>query len=93
MADTCCNVELAVSEGAPVALDVAGESGIEWDTWEYVPYRPSIDEYHGAYSIVPTATAQILDTSGLLLTENVTIEPIPSNYGLVTWDGAILTVS
>ena len=24
---------------------------------------------------------------------NITVNPIPSNYGLITWDGAALTVS
>lgn len=90
---SCCNVELVVQEDAATDLDVADERTIEWESSEYVPYRPVIDEYHGAYSLVPAPTAQTLDTAGLLMLENVTIEPIPSNYGLISWDGAALTVS
>ena len=25
--------------------------------------------------------------------KNIRINPIPSNYGLITWDGSVLTVS
>lgn len=46
---SCCNVELVVQEDAATDLDVADERTIEWEQSEYVPYRPVIDEYHGAY--------------------------------------------
>lgn len=49
--------------------------------------------YEGAYSVTPSASEQVLETAGRILAQNVTISPIPSNYGLITWDGAILTVS
>lgn len=49
--------------------------------------------YHGAYSVTPSAEEQTLDVAGLLMEQNVTIAPIPQNYGLITWNGATLTVS
>lgn len=49
--------------------------------------------YEGAYSVTPTESEQVLETAGRILAQNVTIAPIPSNYGLITWDGAVLTVS
>lgn len=49
--------------------------------------------YEGEYSVTPTAEAQVLDTDHLYLMDNIRIEAIPSNYGLITWSGNTLTVS
>ena len=51
------------------------------------------DPYTGAYEITPTQEEQTLSTSGLFMQADVIINPIPSNYGLITWDGSTLTVS
>lgn len=51
------------------------------------------EPYEGNYSVTPTTETQILPTSGKLLARDVTVNPIPSNYGLITWSGSILTVS
>ena len=49
--------------------------------------------YTGEYTVTPSSEAQVLDTNGLRMTDNVTINPIPNNYGLITWNGSIITVS
>jgi len=51
------------------------------------------EHYEGEYTITPTQEAQTLSTAGLLMDGNVVINPIPSNYGLITYNGAVLTVS
>ena len=51
------------------------------------------EHYTGPYEVTPSAEETILETTGLIMESNVTVNPIPSNYGLITWDGAILTVS
>ena len=51
------------------------------------------EPYEGSYAVTPTNETQTLPTSGKLLTRNLTVNPIPSNYGLITWSGAALTVS
>lgn len=51
------------------------------------------DPYEGQYVFTPTRETQIVEGQGLMLTQNITINPIPSNYGLVTWNGSTLTVS
>ena len=51
------------------------------------------DPYPGPYEVTPTQSTQTLSTEDLLMVQDVTINPIPSNYGLITWDGAVLTVS
>lgn len=49
--------------------------------------------YHGAYTVTPTRTRQVLETHGTDLVSDIVVEPIPSNYGLITWNGSTLTVS
>lgn len=51
------------------------------------------DPYTGDYSVIPSGEAQVLLTKDLRMTDNVTVEPIPSNYGLITWNGSVITVS
>lgn len=51
------------------------------------------DHYTGATEVTPTAEAQILETQGFFTDDNIRINPIPNNYGLITWDGSVLTVS
>lgn len=49
--------------------------------------------YTGEYTVTPSAETQTLETNGLRMTDNITINPIPSNYGLITWNGSTITVS
>lgn len=51
------------------------------------------EPYEGSYSVTPTSETQTLPTNGKLLARDLTINPIPSNYGLITWNGSTLTVS
>ena len=51
------------------------------------------DPYTGEYTITPSAETQVLLTNNLRMTDDITINPIPNNYGLITWDGATLMVS
>ena len=54
---------------------------------------PIGEHYEGAYEVTPNLTTQILPTEGLAMWHDVVVNPIPSNYGLITWNGAKLTVS
>ena len=51
------------------------------------------EAYQGDYQATPSDEVQTIPTAGLYMREDFTIEPIPSNYGLITWDGSTLTVS
>lgn len=50
-------------------------------------------QYEGAYTFTPTNSVQTIEIADLVATADITIEPIPDNYGLITWDGSTLTVS
>lgn len=75
-------VNLGVQEPQSVALDMT--VGV---------YAQIGEHYHGAYTVTPSSEPQVLDTDTLILDGNITINPIPSNYGLITWDGSTITVS
>ena len=49
--------------------------------------------YEGPYEVTPGEDTQTLATDSLYMRGNITINPIPSNYGLITWNGSTLTVS
>lgn len=49
--------------------------------------------FEGSYDYTPTEEAQTISIEGMLATEDIVIQPIPTNYGLLTWNGNTLTVS
>jgi len=53
----------------------------------------SYDVYTGPYTVTPTRETQSLNTRGKIASANITVNPIPNYYGLITWDGSVLTVS
>ena len=65
-----------------------GESGIVTKV-----IGQDLPTYMGVTEVTPTTAEQVLDTSNKVVTRNIVINPIPSNYGLITWNGSTLTVS
>lgn len=53
----------------------------------------NLDPYEGEYIVTPTNEEQILLTKNLRMLENVVINKIPENYGLITWNGSFLMIS
>jgi len=49
--------------------------------------------YEGEYEYTPTQETQTVQCAGKAMSENITINPIPSNYGLITYNGSVITVS
>lgn len=79
----CCCLDLELAEAA-----------LEWGSDEYVRVvNADADEYDGPYEATPAATAQTFATTGKLMVREFTVNPIPSNWGLITWNGSTLTVS
>lgn len=68
---------------------LSGENTI---SGELAPFKPS-GNYHGETVVTPSSETQVLETAGKTLKDDITINPIPSNYGLITWNGSTLTVS
>lgn len=51
------------------------------------------DPYDGPYEVTPSAETQVLHTADRRTTENIVVNPIPKNYGLITYNGYEITVS
>ena len=49
--------------------------------------------YEGDYEATPSNVEQIFSTQYLRMTDNFVVHPIPSNYGLITYNGSVITVS
>lgn len=49
--------------------------------------------YEGPTEVTPSGETQTLHTTDYRVPVDITINPIPSNYGLITWNGAFITVS
>lgn len=49
--------------------------------------------YEGDYEFTPTSETQTVAIEGLMARQDIVINPIPSNYGLITWNGSTITVS
>ena len=88
------DVTLEVDAGAATDLEVTDGAGVEFGTDEHlrVAYT-ELPDYDGPYEVVPASDAITLPTSARALWRDVTIAPIPSNYGLITYSGGVLTVS
>lgn len=57
------------------------------------PIVTPVEEYDGPYEFTPSQATQTIEIENKKATQDITINPIPSNYGLITWDGSTLTVS
>lgn len=55
--------------------------------FEPLPY------YEGEYTITPTTEAVTLNTANLSMAQNIVVNPIPSNYGRINYNGGYITVS
>lgn len=81
----------AISQKASVTAKIAVRREINGKL--SIPSAVGVNPYGGEYEVTPTREKQVLATSGRYLQKNVVINPIPQNYGLITWDGSTLTVS
>ena len=87
-------VDLTVAQNnVPVIVTVSDNSsniglGIETEIVASVA-----SEYEGPYTVTPSKSAQTLQTKNFRMTDNIVVNPIPNNYGLITWNGSIITVS
>ena len=80
---------LSVTQGLDGELSTGASLDGELTGAEHI-YVPT---YSGSYEVTPTQQTQTIPINGLVATQDITVNPIPSNYGLITWNGSTLTVS
>lgn len=70
-----------------LTLPESGESGV------FMALREPYPAYTGPTEITPSSETQTLHTTMKSLITDIVINPIPNNYGLITWNGSVITVS
>lgn len=83
-------IRLKVQE-TKVKLNITDGDSAKFKVAEGIPIYPNA--YTGAYEVTPTRETQTLATENLMMTDNVIVNPIPPQYGLITYNGSIITVS
>lgn len=58
-----------------------------------IQFIERVDWYDGAYDFTPSEQAQTIEISDKTARANIIIEPIPSNYGRITYNGSTIMVS
>lgn len=86
------NVSLDI-EASTVEIDVQPSGRVSIDAEQYVPMRPKAIIYDGSYEVTPSQAAQTLPTRGKLMDVDLVVQPIPNNYGRISYSGGIMTVS
>lgn len=69
--------EISEEQGLSGALTIAG----------------GIPSFQGPYAVTSGDAVQTIDCAGLLMSQDIIVQPIPSNYGRIAWDGVSLSVS
>ena len=80
--------EIVLDGELSLNIPMDGEVGIITKVVEH-----DLPTYTGETVITPSTSEQVLNTADKVVTRNIVINPIPSNYGLITWNGSTLTVS
>lgn len=85
------NVTFTQIEDLPVIFADKGDT-ISANIGEIQERRTGYDTYTGETVITPSEETQTLNTAGLAVEDNIVINPIPTNYGRIAWDGRTITV-
>ena len=83
-------LELAIGSAGSLGLSVGASEGLSLGIGS--GGSPTI-WYTGPYEATPSREEQVFPTHGRTMRDDFVVHPIPSNYGLVTWNGSVLTVS
>lgn len=56
-------------------------------------YHSEYPDYEGGTTFTPSQETQIIPTRHTVLLSDITINPIPSNYGRITYSGGIISIT
>lgn len=81
-----CSLSTVVNGDGSLTIALDGECET------FLPVASGGEYYTGETVVTPTQETQILRTANKLLASDITINPIPSNYGRIIYNGAYLRV-
>lgn len=82
------NYKVVLDGELSLNIPMDGEAGTVIKVTEH-----DLPVYTGQTEATPSEETQTLQTANRTVLQNIIINPIPSNYGLITWNGSTLTVS
>ena len=85
-------IKLRVADPQPVKMIVGGSDAVGLKVEAEIVQRMA-DPFDGPYEYTPTQETQTIPILGKTARDNITINSIPNNYGLITYNGSIITVS
>lgn len=86
-------IKMSLHEDSPLSMklvDITESCNVKLDV---KINKITADYYEGQYVITPSSEKQVFSTKYLTMADDFTVNPIPSNYGLITWNGSTLLVS
>ena len=83
----------ALTQPALITYDIKQKPVLIGTITRAVSTQTELPPYSGPYVFTPTRERQVVETNERHLQSDIIINPIPKNYGLITWNGSILTVS
>lgn len=86
----CCRIRGTIHKGATVKATLARGHAVAGSVEKAMIAPPA---YQGDYEATPSQSVQTFHTGGLLMSDNFKVNPIPSNYGLITYNGSSIMVS
>ena len=87
------SVPLRTAEAEAVQLRPAERDDVKLGVEPVRVIKIYPDPYSGPTEVTPSAEDQYLETTHKTLAQRIHIKPIPNNYGLITYNGNIITVS
>ena len=84
-------ITLSVETTEEVLLEAETAETVTLDAEAVIAIPP--EAYKGEYTIEPSEEEQTISIAGKTATQDITISPIPSNYGLITYNGSSIIVS
>ena len=88
---TTTPIRLYFEDGCEVRFEFSDSPRFDFDVGTII--YGTVDEYTGAYEATPTQSMQLFATEGKRMLHDFTVNPIPHNYGLITYDGSTIRVS
>ena len=84
-------MKLQIVDNNEINLSVGDSDGLSLSAGEIV--NIGAEKYDGSYEWTPSTETQTIPIKDQQATADITIQPIPNNYGLITYNGVTITVS
>ena len=85
------NIPMRVAVQGAIPVSVATVSGLALEIG--AQFKIGGQPYHGEYEFTPSAETQTISVQDRFCLQDITINPIPNNYGLITYNGSSIMVS